>query len=108
MTSSHQRHGFYDEFPGAHGWSTDHTGLTDWEFSSSPAYTFDVVLDGEAITLRQRERPQVVVNSQTLALEYLFNGVTISGEPHSLNMVTRICNTTSSSPASSAKGGVHC
>eukprot|EP00729_Bicosta_minor_P020910 gene20910-19889_t len=77
--------------PGGRGYAEDSVLFRDKNgfphmIISSPAYTFDVVLDGEAITLRQRERPQVVVNSQTLALEYLFNGVTISGEPHSLNM----------------------
>lgn len=53
-------HGFYDLFPGGHGWTTDKTGLSGWEFSTTAAYTMDAYLDGRPTKLSQRERPQLV------------------------------------------------
>lgn len=54
-------HGFYDKFPGAHGWSTDPTGQTGWEFSASAVYESQANLDGKLVTFGRRERPQVNV-----------------------------------------------
>ena len=85
-------HGFYDMFPGGHGWTTDKTGLTGWEFSSTAAYTMEAYLDGKKTTLGQRERPQVVV--QNGSITHLFNGARgpkgyDSG--NTFNMVTEVC-----------------
>ena len=85
-------HGFYDMFPGGHGWTTDKTGLTGWEFSSTAAYTMDAYLDGKLTKLGQRERPQVVVKNGSIT--HLFNGAAgprgYNGG-NRFNMVTQIC-----------------
>ena len=88
-------HGFYDLFPGAHGWTTDKTGATGWEFSSLPVYGFNVTMSGKKIKLGQRERPQLV-QGETGELLYLFNGARgIKGTPNpqgdTFNMITEIC-----------------
>eukprot|EP00658_Telonema_sp_P-2_P020689 TRINITY_DN1819_c0_g1_i1.p1 TRINITY_DN1819_c0_g1~~TRINITY_DN1819_c0_g1_i1.p1 ORF type:complete len:388 (-),score=55.65 TRINITY_DN1819_c0_g1_i1:244-1407(-) len=82
-------HGFYDKFPGVHGWSKD--GMTGWEFSATPAYGFEASLGGEQITLGQRERPQVVLLNGTIG--FLYNGARgpPGGAAHTFNMVTQIC-----------------
>eukprot|EP00041_Stephanoeca_diplocostata_P018805 m.397379 g.397379 ORF g.397379 m.397379 type:complete len:424 (-) comp21128_c0_seq1:258-1529(-) len=79
-------HGFYDVFPGGHAWSRD--GLSQWEFSSTPAYTFDAVLDGVSVVLEQRERPQVLVEDGVLKV--LYNGARVSGEEHTFTLATEI------------------
>ena len=87
-------HGFYDLFPGGHGWTTDTVGLSGWEFSMSPAYTFSAFFGGAQVTLGQRERPQVVLQDGVITA--LFNG---ARPPHNskfnggnvFNMVTEIC-----------------
>jgi len=81
-------HGFYDKFPGAHGWSTHPNGISDWEFSTTPAYTFNVNLAGMPTTLDQRERPQVVL--QNGSLTHLFNGARKGSAP-TFSMVTEVC-----------------
>ncbi len=87
-------HGFYDKFPGGHGWTTDKTGRTGWEFSETAAYTFAAFLDGKLTTLGQRERPQVVI--QNGSITHLFNGARgpkgkeFNGG-NTFNMVTEIC-----------------
>jgi hypothetical protein len=89
-------HGFYDKFPGGHGWTTDSSGLTGWEFSDTAAYTFEayldqMVIDGKPIMLGQRERPQVVI--QNGSITHLFNGARNSkfNGGNTFNMVTEIC-----------------
>eukprot|EP00928_Gymnodinium_smaydae_P057759 TRINITY_DN40983_c0_g1_i1.p1 TRINITY_DN40983_c0_g1~~TRINITY_DN40983_c0_g1_i1.p1 ORF type:complete len:461 (-),score=2.93 TRINITY_DN40983_c0_g1_i1:131-1471(-) len=99
-------HGFYDEFPGGHGWTTDKSGLTGWEFSTTAAYGFDTFLDGKEVRLRRRERPQVVLNANG-DIEYLWNGAEAYGEPHSFTMVTLVCNSTTSCPARQREDQLH-
>jgi hypothetical protein len=92
-------HGFYDQFPGVHGWSTDPLGLTGWEFSRTAAYSFDAYLDQkrdgksavQSVRLGKRERPQVVLRNGQLA--YLYNGARgPAGSPQwTFNMATEIC-----------------
>lgn len=130
-------HGFYDKFPGGHGlysstglsiytvlaiishfitfllftfhlgWTADPEGIVGWEFSSTPAYGFEANLDGELVTLTQRERPQVVQQQQqdeeeqgesgstvgVGALTHLFNGAMSKSSKYTFNMVTEICQT---------------
>eukprot|EP00038_Savillea_parva_P013949 m.213440 g.213440 ORF g.213440 m.213440 type:complete len:344 (+) comp26616_c0_seq1:770-1801(+) len=82
-------HGFYDEFVGAHGWTTDPAGITGWEFSATAAYTQAVNLDGNMTTLSRRERPQVVIQNGTIT--HLFHGAEAPGRRHTFNMVTEVC-----------------
>ena len=82
-------HGCYDSFPGGHGWTTDPAGIEGWEFSASPAYGFEVNLEGSLTTLGQRERPQVV--QQEGVLTHLFNGAGRKGSTHTFSMVTEVC-----------------
>ena len=84
-----------DKFPGGHGWTTDKTGASGWEFSQQPAYTFAAHLNGQDVRLGQRERPQVVL--QNGQLTHLYNGARgPKGNPNpdgdTFNMVTEICS----------------
>ena len=78
-------HGFYDEFVGAHGWTTDPAGITGWEFSATAAYTQAVNLDGNMTTLSRRERPQVVIQNGTIT--HLFHGAEAPGRRHTFIVV---------------------
>ena len=87
-------HGFYDMFPGGHGWTTDKSGSTGWEFSSTAAYDFSAYLDGSQVVLTKRERPQVVLDDG--AIIQLFNGARGPKSPtfnsgNTFNMVTEVC-----------------
>jgi hypothetical protein len=84
-------HGFYDKFPGGHGWSTAADGKdgNSWEFSETAAYDFDVNLAGKNTRLGQRERPQVVM--QEGVPTHLFNVAAMPGSHHTFSMVTDIC-----------------
>lgn len=88
-------HGFYDEFPGGHGWTTDPDGITGWEFSATPAYTFAAHLNGKDVELSKRERPQVVIENGVIT--HLFHGARgPKGNPNprgdTFSMVTEVCS----------------